>query len=48
MELDAGNEWDNEDQDIDEDGLEWASTDGDPSSVLGVDDDIWNENCEQE
>jgi hypothetical protein len=49
MELDAGNEWDNENQDIDDDGLDWATTDGDLSSVLeGVDDDTWSENCDHE
>jgi hypothetical protein len=49
MELDRSNEWDNEDQDVDEDGLEWAATDGDfPPVSEGVDDDTWNEYCEHE
>jgi len=48
MELDPSHEWDNEDQDIDEDGLEWATTDEGLSSSGGIDDDAWGEYCEHE
>jgi hypothetical protein len=43
MELDSVNEWDQEDQEIDDDGLEWAVP-----ILEGVDDDVWDENCEHD
>ena len=50
MELDQRNEWDNEDQDVDQDGLEWSATDTSdlPSVSEGGDDDTWSEYCEHE
>jgi len=40
-------EWDNENQDIDQDGLDWAASDSDFPSE-GGDDDAWSEVCEHE
>ena len=49
MGLDLRNEWDNEDQDVDQDGLDWATTDSDfPSASEGGDDNAWSEACEHE
>jgi hypothetical protein len=43
MDLDLGNEWDHEAQEIDDDGLEWAALVSE-----GIDDDVWSEICEHD